>query len=135
MGIARSTYYDEPAFQPIGEARLVEQIKAVCAEWPAYGYRRVTAELHDEGRIVSHKKVMRLMKEKRPDRAATPANCEPPSRRAGRHRGASTTPRGRLSSRFRRVVRLPPIAAPHSDPEIDVNGMDRPCSRPEPLRG
>jgi putative transposase len=63
MGLARSTYYDEPELQPIGEARLVEQIKAVCAEWPAYGYRRVTAELHDEGRIVNHKKVMRLMKE------------------------------------------------------------------------
>ena len=41
----------------------MEQIKAVCAEWPAYGYRRVTAELHGEGRIVNHKKVMRLMKE------------------------------------------------------------------------
>jgi transposase InsO family protein len=63
MGLARSTYYDEPESQPIGEARLVEQIKAVCAEWPAYGYRRVTAELHGEGRIVNHKKVMRLMKE------------------------------------------------------------------------
>ena len=48
MGLARSTYYDEPASQPIGEARLVEQIKAVCAEWPAYGDRRVTVELHDE---------------------------------------------------------------------------------------
>ena len=63
MKLARSTYYDEPELQPIGEARLVEQIKAVCAEWPAYGYRRVTVELHDEGRIVNHKKVMRLMKE------------------------------------------------------------------------
>jgi putative transposase len=63
MGLARSTYYDEPELQAISEARLVEQIKAVCAEWPAYGYRRVTAELHDEGRIVNHKKVMRLMKE------------------------------------------------------------------------
>ena len=63
MGLARSTYYDEPELQPIGGARLVEQIKGVCAEWPAYGYRRVTAELHDEGRIVNHKKVMRLMKE------------------------------------------------------------------------
>ena len=38
MGLARSTYYDEPELQPISEARLVEQIKAVCAEWPAYGY-------------------------------------------------------------------------------------------------
>jgi putative transposase len=63
MGLARSTYYDEPKIQPIDEARLVEQIKEVCAEWPAYGYRRVTAELHGEGRIVNHKKVMRLMKE------------------------------------------------------------------------
>src|SRR5438552_14851031 len=63
MGLARSTYYDEPELQPISEARLVEQIKAVCAEWPAYGYRRVTAELRGEGRLVNHKKVMRLMKE------------------------------------------------------------------------
>ncbi len=63
MGLARSTFYDEPEIQPIGEARLVEQIKAICAEWPAYGYRRVTAELDGEGRIVNHKKVMRLMKE------------------------------------------------------------------------
>jgi hypothetical protein len=42
MGLARSTFYAEPQVQPIDEARLVEQIKAVCAEWPAYGYRRVT---------------------------------------------------------------------------------------------
>src|SRR4030095_3347695 len=63
MGLAASTYCEEPEIQPIDEARLVEQIKEVCAEWPAYGYRRVTAELHGEGRIVNHKKVMRLMKE------------------------------------------------------------------------
>ena len=49
MGLARSTYYDEPAGQPIEEARLVERIKEICAEWPSYGYRRVTAELHAEG--------------------------------------------------------------------------------------
>jgi transposase InsO family protein len=65
MGLARSTYYDEPESQRMGEARLVEQIKIVCAEWPAYGYRRVTAELQGEGRVVNHKKVMRLMKENR----------------------------------------------------------------------
>jgi hypothetical protein len=47
MGLARSTYYDEPESQPIDEARLIERIKAVCAEWPAYGYRRVTAELRE----------------------------------------------------------------------------------------
>jgi putative transposase len=63
MGLARSTFYDEPEVQQVEQARLVERIREVCAEWPAYGYRRVTAELHDEGRMVNHKKVMRLMKE------------------------------------------------------------------------
>jgi hypothetical protein len=63
MGLARSTFYAEPEIQLVDEARLVERIREVCAEWPAYGYRRVTAELHGEGRIVNHKKVMRLMKE------------------------------------------------------------------------
>ena len=63
MGLARSTYYDEPAGQPIEEARLVERIKEICAEWPCYGYRRVTAQLHAEGCLVNHKKVMRLMRE------------------------------------------------------------------------
>jgi putative transposase len=63
MGLARSTYYDEPASLPIAEARLVERIKEICAEWPSYGYRRVTAELHATGCLVNHKKVMRLMQE------------------------------------------------------------------------
>ena len=73
MGLARSTYYDEPELQPIGEARLVEQIKAACAEWPADGDRRVTAELHDEGRIVNHKKGHAVDEGKRPDCAVAPA--------------------------------------------------------------
>ncbi len=63
MGLARSTYYAEPRNQPIEEARLVARIAGICAEWPRYGYRRVTAQLRHEGRIVNHKKVMRLMKE------------------------------------------------------------------------
>jgi len=63
MGLARSTYYGAPKGQPLEEARLVARIAEICAEWPRYGYRRVTAQLHHEGRIVNHKKVMRLMKE------------------------------------------------------------------------
>ena len=38
-------------------------IQEACAEWPAYGFRRVTAELHAVGRIINPKKVMRIMKE------------------------------------------------------------------------
>ena len=63
MGLARSTYYDEPEGMTVAEARLVERIKEICAEWPCYGYRRVTAELHATGCRVNHKKVMRLMRE------------------------------------------------------------------------
>jgi hypothetical protein len=53
MGLSRSTYYDEPEGQPIEEARLIERIKEICAEWPCYGYRRVTAQLHAEGILVN----------------------------------------------------------------------------------
>jgi putative transposase len=72
MGLARSTYYDEPEGQPIEEARLVERIKEIWAEWPCYGYRRVSAQLQAEGMLVNHKKVMRLMREhcKHPVKAA-----------------------------------------------------------------
>ena len=62
-GARASTYYDEPQGQPIEEARLVERIKEICAEWPSYGYRRVTAQLHANGILFNHKKVMRLMRE------------------------------------------------------------------------
>ena len=63
MGLARSTYYDEPEGMSVAEVRLVARITEICAEWPRYGYRRVTAQLRDEKIIVNHKKVMRLMKE------------------------------------------------------------------------
>ena len=63
MDLARSTYYDAPTGQPIAEARLVARITEICAEWPRYGYRRVTAQLRHEGVTVNHKKVMRLMKD------------------------------------------------------------------------
>ena len=63
MGLARSTYYDGSGGPSIEEARLVGRIKEICAEWPSYGYRRLTAELHAAGCLINHKKVMRLMKE------------------------------------------------------------------------
>ena len=75
MGLSRSTYYDEPAGQPIEQARLIERIKEICAEWPYYGYRRVTAQLDAEGILVNHKKVMRLMREHGANRASAPTFC------------------------------------------------------------
>ena len=62
--LARSTRYAEPASQPIiTEARIAERVKEIWAEWPSYGYRRVTAELHATDCLVNNRKVMRLMRQ------------------------------------------------------------------------
>jgi putative transposase len=63
MGLARSTCYAEPKGMSADDARLVTRITEICAEWPCYGYRRVTVQLRHEGLVVNHKKVMRLMSE------------------------------------------------------------------------
>ena len=34
----------------------------MAAEWPTYGYRRITAQLHRQGWQVNHKRVQRLMR-------------------------------------------------------------------------
>lgn len=63
MNLARSSYYEKPAGGGHDEAMIVEKIGDICAEFPRYGYRRVTAQLRRDGMIVNHKKVMRIMKE------------------------------------------------------------------------
>ena len=47
----------------MAEARPVARIHAICAEFPRYGYRRVTAQLKAEGERVNHKRVSRIMRE------------------------------------------------------------------------
>ncbi len=67
MSLAPSTYYYRPkprsADAVAAEARLVERIREICAEFPRYGYRRVTAQLKAEGERVNHKRVSRIMRE------------------------------------------------------------------------
>lgn len=60
MGIARSSFYAEPMPEP-AEATILAEITAICEEHPAYGYRRVDAELRHRGMIVNAKKVRRIM--------------------------------------------------------------------------
>ncbi len=45
------------------DSDIMAHITEICAEFPRYGYRRITAQLREDGIIVNHKKVMRLMKE------------------------------------------------------------------------
>lgn len=63
MKLSRSTLYSVPANQSLEEAGIAGRIQGICAEFPAYGYRRVTAQLRHEGQVVNHKKVMRIMRE------------------------------------------------------------------------
>ena len=67
MSLAPSTYYHRPRGRSAGaiaaEARLVARIHAICAEFPRYGYRRVTAQLKAEGERVNHKRVSRILRE------------------------------------------------------------------------
>ena len=61
LDCARSSYYYRP--EPPDEAALKVAIEALAAEWPTYGYRRITAQLRRQGRVVNHKRVQRLMQE------------------------------------------------------------------------
>jgi putative transposase len=62
MGLSRSTYYDKRS-RPAGDAEIVTTMIAICDEFEAYGYRRVTAELRHRCMAVNSKKVRRLMRE------------------------------------------------------------------------
>jgi putative transposase len=62
MGISRSTFYDTPDVRA-SDTIVVAEMKAICDEFEAYGYRRIDAELRHRGRVVNAKKIRRLMRE------------------------------------------------------------------------
>ena len=62
MGLARSTYYDQPK-RVVDDTAIVEAMFGVCDEFEAYGYRRLGAALRQHGMVVNHKKLRRLMRE------------------------------------------------------------------------
>lgn len=62
MGIARSTFYDAPA-AAADDTALVEAMHAIKNDFEAYGWRRMQAALRQQGWVVNHKKVKRLMRE------------------------------------------------------------------------
>ena len=77
MSSAPSTYYHRPKGRSpeavAAEAELVAHIHAICAEFPRYGYRRVTAQLKAAGKRVNHKRVARIMREQ--DLRVRPKRC------------------------------------------------------------
>jgi len=61
LKVTRSSYYYRPT-KPPDEAKLKGAIKKTAAEWPTYGYRRITAQLRRGEWLVNHKRVQRLMR-------------------------------------------------------------------------
>lgn len=45
------------------EMEFRHEMQRIALEWPAYGYRRITAELHKRGFEVNHKCVLRMMRD------------------------------------------------------------------------
>jgi transposase InsO family protein len=66
MNLPRSSFYYSPKektpFQKEHQRALEGRIETLCLEFPRYGYRRVTAQLHREGLPINHKKVLKIMK-------------------------------------------------------------------------
>jgi putative transposase len=63
--VSRARFYRwrnrPPAADP--EIDLRDEIQQIALEWPCYGWRRVTKELHERGWQVNHKRVRRIMRE------------------------------------------------------------------------
>ncbi len=65
LNLSRATFYryrkaGEPTDQDV---ELRDQIQRLALAFPAYGYRRITAQLQRDGWTVNHKRVLRLMRE------------------------------------------------------------------------
>jgi transposase InsO family protein len=64
-GLSRASYYRwgvPPASFPV-EMELRDAMQKIALGFPAYGYRRITAELGRRGFEVNHKRVLRLMRQ------------------------------------------------------------------------
>jgi len=63
LGLARSSFYYQPASPRADEAVLRAALERLGGQWPTYGYRRLCAQLRREGISVNTKRVRRLMAE------------------------------------------------------------------------
>jgi transposase InsO family protein len=61
LGCSRSTYYYREV--PADDDRIRQAIRDVAAEFPKYGYRRVTEQLKRQGYRFNHKRILPLMRE------------------------------------------------------------------------
>ncbi len=65
LDVSRSWFYGQQRQSTSNRdaVALRAAIEAITLDFPGYGYRRVTAQLHRDGWIVNHKRVLRIMRE------------------------------------------------------------------------
>jgi putative transposase len=63
--VSRSWYREHPSPEEKAaqDVELRDAIERIVLEFPGYGYRRVTKELHRRGWTVNHKRVLRVMRQ------------------------------------------------------------------------
>jgi putative transposase len=63
--VSRASYYRScvPMVPEAGEIEWRGWLQEIALEFPAYGYRRITAELKRRGCAINHKRVLRLMRQ------------------------------------------------------------------------
>jgi transposase InsO family protein len=63
--VTRAGFYRWRQAPPSVDANLDlrDEIQKIALEWPSYGWRRITAELHRQGWKANHKRVLRIMRE------------------------------------------------------------------------
>jgi putative transposase len=64
MNLPHSTYYHKSKNKSGDDVKLIDRIETIIEEFPGYGYRRVTQELHRRDMPVNHKKVLRIMRQR-----------------------------------------------------------------------
>lgn len=65
--IPRGSYYRYQQRANAGDQldAVCPEVHRVCEQYPRYGYRRVTHELHRRGQLVNHKRILALMRKER----------------------------------------------------------------------
>lgn len=64
-GLSRAGFYRSrtPRQATPVEMEIRDEMQKIAVESPAYGYRRITAELQNRGFTINHKRVLRMMRE------------------------------------------------------------------------
>lgn len=63
LDFSKSVYYYALKSNKIDDSLILKEIQGIALEFPKYGYRQITKEMHRRGQVINHKKVLKIMRE------------------------------------------------------------------------